>query len=151
MRQIRTEVEIRQGERVGMLFSPRLYMFKGEQGVTFDADTSDLMQVYSLYADIMFCAALNLWTLEGKDKEAAPFTRADFHEFSAMNPQSFGKVLNFALEAMTGKSMKDFIKESEKASETGNKSAKTEGESKKKDLKLPIIQRLRLFLSGGAV
>lgn len=149
MRQVRTHVELRQGERVELLFTPRLYMFKGEQGATLDNDTQDLMQVYALYADLMFCAALNLWTLEGKDKEDAPFRRADFHEFSAANPKAFGKALNFALEALTGKSMDMFIAESKKALETGSKSAKGQGESKKKDSALPIMQRLRRFLSGG--
>lgn len=150
MRQVRTHVELRQGERVELLFTPRLYMFKGEQGATLDNDTQDLMQVYALYADLMFCAALNLWTLEGKDKEDAPFRRADFHEFSSANPKAFGKALNFALEALTGKSMGAYITESKKALETGKKSANEQGKSKKKDSALPIMARLRHFLSGGA-
>ena len=149
MRAVRTQIELRQGERVGLLFTPRLYMFKGEQGATLDNDTQDLMQVYALYADLMFCAALNLWTLEGKDKEDAPFRRADFHEFSAANPKAFGKALNFALEALTGKSMGAYITESKKALETGRKSAKEQEKGKKKDSALPIMQRLRRFLSGG--
>ena len=150
MRQVRTHVELRQGERVELLFTPRLYMFKGEQGATLDNDTQDLMQVYALYADLMFCAALNLWTLEGKDKAEAPFRRADFHEFSSANPKAFGKALNFALEALTGKSMGAYIAESKKALETGRKSAKEQGKGKKKDSALPIMARLRHFLSGGA-
>lgn len=150
MRQVRTHVELRQGERVELLFTPRLYMFKGEQGATLDNDTQDLMQVYALYADLMFCAALNLWTLEGKDKAEAPFRRADFHEFSSADPKAFGKALNFALEALTGKSMGAYITESKKALETGRKSAKEQGKGKKKDSALPIMARLRHFLSGGA-
>jgi hypothetical protein len=115
-----------------MLFTPRLYCFKGEQGVDFLTD-STLNGMYALYADILFCAALNLWTLEGKDKGDAPFTRADFHAFSAENPQAFGKAMNTALEALTGKSMKDFIKETEKSAETGEKQSNpTEEEVKKK-------------------
>lgn len=150
MRQVRTQIELRQGERVELLFTPRLYMFKGEQGATLDNDTQDLMQVYALYADLMFCAALNLWTLEGKDKAEAPFRRADFHEFSAANPKAFGKALDFALEALTGKSMGAYITESKKALETGRKSAKEQEKGKKKDSALPIMGRLRHFLSGGA-
>lgn len=151
MRQVRTTVEIRQGERVGLLFTPRLYMFKGEQGITFKADTNDLMQVYALYADLMYCAALNLWTLEGREKADAPFSRADFHEFSATNPQAFGRALNIALEALTGKSMDMFIAESKKALETGKKTTKTADNSKKKECSsIPIIKRLKRFLSGGA-
>ena len=60
------------------------------------------------------------------------FTRADFHAFSAENPQAFGKAMNTALEALTGKSMKDFIKEAEKSAETGWKQLNTTEEVKKK-------------------
>jgi hypothetical protein len=62
MRTVRASVELRQGEKVEMLFTPRLYLFKGEQGVDFVTD-STLNGMYALYADILFCAALNLWTL----------------------------------------------------------------------------------------
>lgn len=139
MRQVRTNIEVKKGVEVGMLFTPRLYMFVGTQGVTMKADTTDLMQVYALYADIMFCAALNLWTLEGKDIDKAPFSRADFHEFSAIHPQEFAKVLNFALLALSGKSLKDFVGEGKKQAETGGKSLK-----KKSSFRL-ITKILRLF------
>ena len=128
-----------------MLFTPRLYIFKGEQGATLDADTTDLMQVYSLYADIMFLAALNLWTLEGKPQDEAPFSRADFHEFSAADPKAFGKVLNFALAALTGKDMGEFIASRKKARETGEETAKTGDDDKKKDSSRLLTRILRLF------
>ena len=131
MRTVRASVELRQGEKVEMLFTPRLYCFKGEQGVDFVTD-STLNGMYALYAAILFCAALNLWTLEAKDKEGAPFTRADFHAFSAENPQAFGKAMNTALEALTGKSMKDFIKEAEKGAGMGEKQSNPTEEVKKK-------------------
>jgi hypothetical protein len=76
---VRTKVDIRQG--VELLFTPRLYSFKGLQGVTLEGNTDDLAQVYALYADILFCAALNAWTLEGNNIEDAPFKRIDFHEW----------------------------------------------------------------------
>ena len=102
---------------MGLLFTPRLYCFKGRSGVDFVA-AEDMGGIYSLYADIMYCAALNLWTLEGKDEEDAPFTRADFHEFMVVNPKAYGKAFSFAFEAMTGKSLKDVIAEQEKGEET---------------------------------
>ena len=57
--------------------------------------------------------------------------------------------MNFALEALTGKSMDMFIAESKKALETGRKSAKAQEKGKKKDSAHPIMARLRHFLSGG--
>ena len=67
MRQVRAEIEIRQGVKVGMLFTPRLYMFNGEQGVVLKADTTDMSEMLALYADLMFCADLNLWSLQGNN------------------------------------------------------------------------------------
>ena len=115
MAAVRTTIELRQGVKVELLFTPRLYAFKGFQGVTLSGDTSDLMQVYALYADILYCAALNLWTLKGNDVDAAPFKRDEFHEFSAANPQAFGTAIDFALKALSGKSLRDFMAENQKA------------------------------------
>ena len=118
MRQVRTEIEIKQGVKVGVLFTPRLYMFKGRSGIDFIADSEEAGAMYALYADIMYCAALNLWTLEGKREEDVPFTRADFHEWMVVEPKAFGKALSFAFAAMTGKELKEFISEQEKAQES---------------------------------
>lgn len=140
MIQVRTSIELRQGERVELLFTPRLYSFKGLQGVTLCGDTTDLAQVYALYADILFCAYLNLWTLQGNEVESAAYTRADFHEFSATNPQAFGKSIDFALKALSGKSLSEYMAE-QKGAESEDKSAN--GEVKKKTLFAQIIARLR--------
>jgi hypothetical protein len=138
---VRTSIELRQGVRVELLFTPRLYSFKGIQGVSFEGDTTDLPQVFSLYADILFCAALNAWTLEGNEIEAAEFRRADFHEFSASNPQAFGKAIDFALKALSGKSLKDFIGKEKKADEIESKSPNGGGKVKKKSLLRWIMRR----------
>lgn len=146
MRQVRAEIEIRQGVKVEMLFTPRLYMFNGEQGVVLRSDTTDAVEMFGLYADLMYCAALNLWTLQGKDKEDAPFERVDFHEFAAANPRAFGKVVKIALEALTGKSLEAIVGQGAKGAETQEKAAK----NKKKAMTCRLITRLRNFLSGGA-
>jgi hypothetical protein len=123
-----------------MLFTPRLYMFKGEQGVSLKTDTSDTLEMMGLYADLMFCAALNLWTLQGKDKEDAPFERVDFHEYAAANPRAFGKVVKIALEALTGKTMDEITANIGKAAKKGEKSS---NDSKKKSLFSRLITRLK--------
>ena len=130
MRKVRIEIEIKQGVKVGMLFTPRLYMFKGRSGVDFIA-TEDSGAIYALYADIMYCAALNLWTLEGNNEEDAKFTRADFHEWMVIEPKAFGNALSFAFAAMTGKELKEFISEQEKAQKSP---ANTQNEVKKKTI-----------------
>lgn len=122
-------------------------MFNGEQGLTLRSDTSNTVEMMGLYADLMFCAALNLWTLQGKDKEDAPFERVDFHEYAAANPRAFGKVVKIALEALTGKTMAEIISEGNKRAETRGKTAKT---SKKKVMSCRLTTTLRRFLLGDA-
>jgi hypothetical protein len=140
---VRTTIEIRQGVKVELLFTPRLYAFKGHKGMTLKGDTQDLAQVYALYADLLFCAALNAWTLEGNDIEDAQFKRIDFHEWSATNPQAFGKAISFALKALSGKSLEEFINEEEKSSKIERKSANKGAELKKKSLFRLIMQKLK--------
>lgn len=133
---VKTNIELRQGERVELLYTPRLYSFRGIQGVTLSGNTQELADVFALYADIMFCAYLNLWTLQGNEIEEAVYTRADFHEFSASNPQAFGKAIDFALKALSGKSLKEYISE-QKGAENAKESVK------KKTLFAQIMQRLK--------
>lgn len=140
MSQVRKEIEIKQGVKVEVLFTPRLYSFKGLQGVTLCGDTTDMSQVYALYADILFCAYINLWTLQGNEVEDAPYNRADFHEFSAANPQAFGKAIDFALKALSGKSLSEYIAEG-KGVEKGAESPA--GEVKKKTLFAQIMAKLK--------
>ena len=147
MRQVRAEIEIRQGEKVGLLFTPRLYMFNGEQGVVLKADTTSMSEMLALYADLIYCAALNLWTLQGNHKGDAPFNRSDFHEFSAVNPREFGKVINIALEALTGKSLEMLTSEAQDKKTKGKKLAEN---SKKKGLFCRLITRLKHSLSVDA-
>lgn len=123
-----------------VLFTPRLYSFKGKEGIDFSADKTDAGAVFALYADIIYCAALNLWTLQGNAEEDFPYHRADFHEFSMANPTGFGKAVNFALEALTGKGLKDFAAEGEKVAEKGENQPK---EVKKKKHSLWTMLRLR--------
>jgi hypothetical protein len=140
MRAVRTTIEIRQGVEVELLFTPRLYSFKGKEGIDFSADKTDAGAVFALYADIIYCAALNLWTLRGNAEDDFPHHRADFHEFSMADPKAFGKAVNFALEALTGKGLKDFAEEGEKVAETGGNAP---NEVKKKKPSLWTMLRLR--------
>ena len=98
------------------------------QGVTFQGELSELPQIYAMYSDLLYAAALNHWTLDGEDHtiENAPFRRMDFHEFSSADPKAFGKAINDALYALTGKGLKERMAETEKTKE------KEENEVKKK-------------------
>ena len=136
---VKAKLELKEGETVQLLFTPRLYIFKGVQGVTFQGNLSEMPEVYALYSDLLYAAALNHWTLDGEDHtiENAPFRRMDFHEFSSANPKAFGKAVNDALYALTGKGLKERIAEAEMTKE------KEENEVKKKTISGWIMRLLR--------
>lgn len=131
MRSARYTIELGDGVKVPMLFTPHLYSFKGTQGVTFEVeDRENASEAVALYADVMFCAALNAFVLDGCGSvEEFPHRRGDFHELMVTDPQSFGKALNFAIEALTGKSVKELTSSAQNGSQNANVN---EEESKKK-------------------
>jgi len=133
MRSLRRTVEISDGVNVNLLFTPHLFTFEGVQGASFERDTVEgdekktSVAVFELYADIIFAAALNAWVLDGCGSiEDAPFKRGDFHAFMTAEPKSFGKTLNFAVEALTGKSVQSMLKDAVEAKQTA-KDAKPDG------------------------
>lgn len=141
-------IEIREGQKVAMLFTPRLYAFKGTEGVTFEQEGADMLAVYALYADVMFCAALNHWTLTHPADEEFPYNRVDFHEYSATHRKSFEKAVIFAMEALSGKSVRELMENAKKTAETAKESAsdaKVEEDVKKKGLRGWITSLLRRF------
>lgn len=136
---VKATIELKEGMTVKLLFTPRLYIFKGVQGVTFEGELSELPQVYALYSDILYAAALNHWTLDGEGNtiENAPFRRMDFHEFSSADPKAFGKAVNDALYALTGKGLKEHAAAGKAPEE------KKENEVKKKTISGWIMRLLR--------
>lgn len=115
MRSLRRDIEIKDGVRVATLFTPHLFSFREETGLTLEVDEGDTLQVMEAYADVCYLAALNAWVLDGKgDTASFPHTRGDFHEYMAANPRAFGKDVNFAVEALTGRSVRDLSAEAEK-------------------------------------
>ena len=126
------------GVETGMLFTPRLFEFK-TASMDF-SDAGSATKVAGMYADIAYCAALNFWTLKGREVASFPHTRLDFHEWSAQEPAEFGKVMRIAIEAITNKSLEELLQNNDGKS-------KTNAEVKKKT-STSIIQRLRHFWSA---
>lgn len=141
-------IELRQGERVAMLFTPRLYEFKGREGVTFEYQKGNKASVHALYADILYCAALNHWTLTHDATEEFPYSRIDFHDFSVTNRKSFEKALVFAIEILSGKSVREInesLKERKEMAKTEVSEVEGTEEVKKKSARGWITRLLRLF------
>lgn len=143
------EIELREGVKVAMLFTPRLYLYKGREGVTFEYETGNELSLHSFYADLLYAAALNHWDLTHTADQECPYTRIEFHQFAAAQPKAFGKAIVFAMQAVSGKSIKEIAEEARKRQETqgnGQNEAETEQAKevvKKKSLRGWITSLLR--------
>ena len=143
MRNLRYEIELKDGVKVKMLFTPHLYSFNGIGGVDFSKkDELNEREVLEMYADLMYYAALNSWVLDDSGNvEDFAYTRGDFHSWMFCEPKAFGKALSFALDALTGKKLRDIVneqkqKQQSKVPETG-----------KKKIHFTLIGRLRKLFS----
>lgn len=143
-------IELRRGEKVAMLFTPRLYMYKGQEGITFEYNPANQVEIFSMYADLMYCAALNHWTLTHTADQEFPYSRLDFHALSVNNRDAFNKAIIYAMQTLSGKSMKELIQDAAKAQETqanGQNEGKAE-DVKKKNPRGSIMTRLRRIWSA---
>lgn len=115
-----------------MLFTPRLYTFKDTEGVTFETQGTDMIAMHALYADIMYCAALNYWTLTHPADEDFIHHRVDFHAFSVTDRKSFEKAMIFAIETLSGKSVRELAESRQKCKESGKEGQVATDVKKKK-------------------
>lgn len=122
---VRKTVEISEGVRVDLLFTPRLSLY--QQSVAplpeLDGDAT-VIQVMERYADIMYFAALNAWELDGHGTvEDFPHTRGDFHGWMSADPKGFAAGVKFAVCALTGKTADQLTKDEAKSRNSADKPA----------------------------
>lgn len=110
------------GEAVYMMVTPRLFVYRGNSGVTLESEGKGIEAIAPLYADVMYCAALNWWELQGNDLETFGHKRIEFHGWAAAHPTEFGKIVNKIVCLLTGKTLAEMAKD--KADE--DKEAKAE-------------------------
>lgn len=113
---VRKTVEISEGVRVELLFTPRLSFYEGQFGRLPElGPEAGFMRIMERYADIFFFAALNAWELDGHGTvEDFPHKRGDFHGWMTADPKGFGDAVKFAVRALTGKTDKELASEGEK-------------------------------------
>jgi hypothetical protein len=110
MRSLRRQIELKEGVKVETLFTPHLFSFKDEKGLSLETDTANIQTVMEAYADIYYLAAINAWVLDGRgSSEDFPYTRGDFHEYMMAEPHAFAKDVDFAVMALTGKTTKQLV------------------------------------------
>ncbi len=132
-------IELKKGVAVNILITPRLYVYKGREGINLEADADNIPAVMSLYADVLYLGALNWWELSGKDVEDFGHKRMDFHIWAAENPDDFGRIVTNVVRLLSGKSLAELAEEKKK-----------EAEPKKKSCWRWIMEKLRRFLWGNA-
>ena len=124
---VRKTVEISEGVKVDLLFTPRLYLYKDTVAPLPDLGVdADLLRVMERYADIMYFAALNAWELDGHGTAADfPHKRGDFHGWMTADRKGFAEGVNFAVCALTGKTVGELTAEAEKGRQKAGKSQET--------------------------
>lgn len=135
-------IEMRKGVKVAMLFTPRLYMYQGTEGITFEFEAGNQVSIHSAYVDIMYCAALNHWSLTHSADEEFPFKRVDFHAIAVTKRDEFSKAMLFAMQTLSGKSLKELAEEAMKVQQGQQE------EVKKKRWYTSIMMRLRRIWSA---
>lgn len=132
---VRKTVEISEGVKVELLFTPRLSIYQESLLALPELDKdANVIQVMERYADIMYFAALNAWELDGHGTvEDFPHKRGDFHGWMQADRKGFMSGVSFAVTALTGKTAKQLLAEEEKRRESEKEAAKNaEGEPVKK-------------------
>ncbi len=131
MRNLRRNIQLKDGVEVATLFTPHLFSFKEDRGLSLEVKDGNPLEIMEAYADVYFLAAINAWVLDGKgDADSFPYTRGDFHEYMMADPRAFGKDVDFAVEALTGKSVRDLSAEQVKV-DSGAVSGAKEGKKKR--------------------
>ena len=146
---VRKTVEISDGVRVDLLFTPRISIYQEVYGPLPELllEESETLRVMERYADIFFFAALNAWELDGRGTvDDFPHKRGDFHGWMSADPKGFGEAVKFAVSALTGKTAKELAAEEEKRRQNTQKSqetAKTDEVKKKKSWLYRLIHPSR--------
>jgi hypothetical protein len=135
------------GGVVELLATPALFGIAQRKGMTIEADSKNVSEVYSAYTKLIYLAALNAWEVRRYDNPSmgeCQYKLMDFVEWASMNPDAFVKAIDFILSALTGKELKDYATEGAKASETAGKPANEQGEGEevKKKSRYGLIMRL---------
>ena len=132
---VRKTVEISEGVKVDLLFTPRISVYQETVAPLPALDgNAGVVQVMERYADIMYFAALNAWELDGHGTaEDFPRKRGDFHGWMAADPKGFADGVNFAVCALTGKTARQLVADEERRREKAAETPKNEeGEPVKK-------------------
>lgn len=131
-------IHIREGVTARLLLTPALYGVARERGIDLFPQESPNQdketRFVSQYTKLAYCAAISAWEVEAvddPDKGDFPWKYEDFLLWAYDNPRELGKTVDAILQALTGKSARDY------AREAAQKEA--EDEKKKQRRKRPFL------------
>ena len=148
MVQVLHRIEMKGGV-VELLATPALFGIAQRKGMTIEADSENMSEVYSAYTKLIYLAALNAWEVRRYDDASmgeCQYRLMDFVEWASNDAEEFVKAVNFLLSALTHKELKDYATEGAKPSENAKETASTKDEGecvKKKSASGWIIRLLR--------
>lgn len=120
----RTIIELKDGVKVELLFTPSMYAIARRRGMRIEADASDAASVMKAYTELMYLAALNAHEVMRFDDPSLgefPYRLIDFVEWSALCPDGFTSALDVAVQNVLGKSLDEL--KGEKPAEPSKKNS----------------------------
>ena len=110
----RTTIELKDGVKVELLFTPSMYAIARRRGMKIEADASDAAAVMKAYTELMYIAALNAHEVMRFDDPSLgefPHRLIDFVEWSAVRQEEFVSALDVAVQNVLGKSLDELKQE----------------------------------------
>lgn len=104
----RKTIELKDGVKVELLFTPSMYAIARRRGMRIEADASDAASVMKAYTELMYLAALNAHEVMRFDDPSLgefPYRLIDFVEWSAVRQEEFLSALDVAVQNVLGKSL----------------------------------------------
>lgn len=112
MARVRQTVKIG-GREIDLLFTPSIYAVARKKGVKIEvSDVDNLAEVLEIYTKLFYLAALNALEAKRFDNPSEPdlgIGYIDFAEWAAENSEAFMSLIDTAIEALTGKPLKEVL------------------------------------------
>lgn len=112
----RHQIELKDGVKVDLLFTPSMYERGRERGIKVTIeDSSNAMQVTEAYVKLMYLGALNAWEAERFDSPSMgdfPYRYIDFAAWAGEHQKDFSSLVNEMFQCITGKTVEDALAES---------------------------------------
>lgn len=116
----RHQIEMCDGVKVDLLFTPSMYAVARRRGLSIAVENrEDSAEVLMAYTKLMYVAALNAREVQLFDDPSLgelPYRLMDFVEWTSVRQEEFTETLDVALRCILGRGLKELEKETPKES-----------------------------------